>query len=106
MVHRGGPSMKPLAPGGSPMVHRGMPSARSGQRPSAMTYRGGGPRVMGKHPGGAGGAVRSGTSRGMRGLGDVSDNWKYATIGLIGLVGLQLWWWNKKAPNVLKLGRR
>jgi len=34
----------------------------------------------------------------------VSANWKYATIGLIGLAAFQFWWWNKKAPQVLKLG--
>ncbi len=34
----------------------------------------------------------------------VSANWKYATIGLVGLALFQAWWWNKKAPQVLKLG--
>lgn len=34
----------------------------------------------------------------------VSQNWKYATIGLVGLVVVQAWWWNKKAPEVLRLG--
>jgi|GEM_PF-2231371 hypothetical protein len=36
----------------------------------------------------------------------VSANWKYATFGLVGLLGVQFWWWNKKAPEVLKLGVR
>jgi len=37
-------------------------------------------------------------------MNQVSRNWKYATIGLIGLLGVQFWWWNKKAPQVLSLG--
>ena len=43
------------------------------------------------------------------GLGEaetVSANWKYATFGLVGLLGVQFWWWNKKAPEVLRLGMR
>jgi len=57
-----------------------------------------------------GGAARmaSPTSRGMRGLGQdtatVDTRWKYAALGLGALVIVQAWWWNKKAPNVLKLG--
>ena len=35
----------------------------------------------------------------------VSRNWMYATIGLVGLAAFQVWWWNKKAPEVLKLGQ-
>ena len=31
-------------------------------------------------------------------------NWKYATFGLLGVVVVQAWWWNKKAPQVLNLG--
>lgn len=34
----------------------------------------------------------------------VSPAWKYATIGLIGLVLVQAWWWNRQAPQVLNLG--
>ena len=34
----------------------------------------------------------------------VSANWKYATFGLSALLVVQFWWWNKKAPDVLKLG--
>lgn len=34
----------------------------------------------------------------------VSRNWKYATFGLVALLGVQFWWWNKKAPQVLRLG--
>lgn len=34
----------------------------------------------------------------------VHPGWKWATFGLVGLVGLQFWWWNKKAPQVLNLG--
>jgi hypothetical protein len=30
--------------------------------------------------------------------------WKYAALGLAGLVVAQFWWWNKKAPQVLRLG--
>jgi hypothetical protein len=43
------------------------------------------------------------------GLGEaepVSANWKYASFGLVALLGVQFWWWNKKAPEVLKLGVR
>ena len=36
--------------------------------------------------------------------GMVSENWKYATFGLVALLGVQFWWWNQKAPEVLKLG--
>jgi hypothetical protein len=35
----------------------------------------------------------------------VSRRWKYATFALMGLAGVQFWWWNKKAPEVLSLGR-
>lgn len=35
----------------------------------------------------------------------VHRGWKYAAIGLTGLVVAQFFWWNKKAPEVLKLGR-
>jgi len=35
---------------------------------------------------------------------DVSPRWKWATFGLVGLVVAQFWWWNKKAPQVLRLG--
>lgn len=35
----------------------------------------------------------------------VSVNWKYATFALVGALGLQFWWWNKQAPEVLRLGR-
>jgi hypothetical protein len=34
----------------------------------------------------------------------VNENWKYATFGLGVLVVAQFFWWNKKAPEVLKLG--
>jgi hypothetical protein len=34
----------------------------------------------------------------------VSSNWKYATVGLGALLVVQFWWWNKKAPEVLRLG--
>jgi hypothetical protein len=34
----------------------------------------------------------------------VSPRWKWAALGLVGLLGVQFWWWNKKAPQVLKLG--
>jgi hypothetical protein len=37
--------------------------------------------------------------------GSVSPYWKWAALGLVGLVGVQFWWWNKKAPQVLKLGK-
>jgi len=30
--------------------------------------------------------------------------WMVSTIGLTGLVLLQAWWWNKKAPDVLRIG--
>jgi hypothetical protein len=47
-------------------------------------------------------------SRGMKGLGQIVDGvstrWKYATFGLIGLVIAQAWWWNRAAPQVLRLG--
>jgi hypothetical protein len=40
----------------------------------------------------------------------MSDNtvhrgWKWAALGLGGLVVAQFFWWNKKAPEVLKLGQ-
>lgn len=45
---------------------------------------------------------------GLHGLGQtdesVSVRWKYATIGLGALVIAQFFWWNKKAPQVLRLG--
>lgn len=48
---------------------------------------------------------------GLKGLGQadpsgwqVSVGWKYAALGLAGLLGVQFWWWNKKAPEVLRLG--
>ena len=34
----------------------------------------------------------------------VSKNWMYARMGLGALLALQFAWWNKKAPEVLKLG--
>ena len=34
----------------------------------------------------------------------VSENYKYATYAFGGLLVLQFLWWNKKAPEVLKLG--
>jgi hypothetical protein len=34
----------------------------------------------------------------------VHRGWKYATMGLGALVVAQFFWWNKKAPEVLKLG--
>ena len=34
----------------------------------------------------------------------VSSRWKYATFALAGLVVVQAWWWNEKAPQVLRLG--
>jgi len=34
---------------------------------------------------------------------NVSRAWKFATFGLVGLVVVQAWWWNKQAPEVLKL---
>ena len=33
----------------------------------------------------------------------VHPAWKYATVTLGGLVIAQFFWWNKKAPEVLKL---
>lgn len=50
-------------------------------------------------------------SKGLKGLGQisittgVSPNWKWAALGLVGLLGVQFWWWNRAAPNVLKLGK-
>jgi hypothetical protein len=35
----------------------------------------------------------------------VHPAWKYATLGLSALVVGQFFWWNKKAPEVLKLGK-
>jgi hypothetical protein len=52
----------------------------------------------------------SGTpTRSLKGLGQaladgVTSRWKYAALGLAGLVVAQFWWWNKKAPQVLRLG--
>jgi len=34
----------------------------------------------------------------------VSSNWQWATLALVGVVGVQFWWWNKQAPEVLNLG--
>lgn len=34
----------------------------------------------------------------------VSRNWQYAALGLGALIVVQFFWWNKKAPEVLKLG--
>jgi len=45
----------------------------------------------------------------MRGLGQAStvpSGWQYAALGLGALVVAQFFWWNAKAPNVLKLGKR
>ena len=45
---------------------------------------------------------------GIHGLGQAAmapeTRWKYAALGLAGLVVAQFWWWNKKAPQVLRLG--
>lgn len=35
----------------------------------------------------------------------VSKNWQYATFALGALVVAQFFWWNAKAPQVLKLGQ-
>ena len=35
----------------------------------------------------------------------VSENWKYATFALGGLLVVQFLWWNYKAPEVLRLGK-
>lgn len=35
----------------------------------------------------------------------VSQNWKYASFVLGGLIVAQFFWWNAKAPEVLKLGQ-
>jgi len=46
-------------------------------------------------------------SKSLKGLGQIADGvsrWKYAALGLAGLVVAQFWWWNKKAPQVLRLG--
>jgi hypothetical protein len=46
-------------------------------------------------------------SRSLKGLGQtegVSTRWKYAALGLAGLVVAQFFWWNAKAPQVLRLG--
>lgn len=44
----------------------------------------------------------------LKGLGQVVDGvsprWKWAALGLTALLGVQFWWWNKKAPQVLRLG--
>lgn len=48
-------------------------------------------------------------SRGLRGLGQagsVSSGWQYAALGLGALVVAQFFWWNAKAPQVLKLGSK
>lgn len=34
----------------------------------------------------------------------VSRNWQYATVALSVAVVAQFFWWNAKAPQVLKLG--
>lgn len=38
-------------------------------------------------------------------MNQVSRNWQYATFALAALAGFQFYWWNKKAPEVLSLGR-
>lgn len=32
----------------------------------------------------------------------VSPRWKWAALGLVGLLGVQFWWWQRRCPNVLK----
>jgi hypothetical protein len=49
-------------------------------------------------------------SKSLKGLGQAivdsvtSPRWKYATIGLAALAVAQFFWWNAKAPQVLRLG--
>lgn len=33
------------------------------------------------------------------------DKWKAVSAGLGLMLAVQFWWWNKKAPGVLKLGK-
>lgn len=35
----------------------------------------------------------------------MDNKWKYAALGLGGLVIVQFWWWNRAAPQVLNLPR-
>jgi len=115
---RTGPSMGPTS-------HRAGSAAPSGggrmvARPPTATanYRQAAPRMVAYQQ-----PVRSNTTQAparmvshnqprpvsaMKGLGQIADGvsgrWKYAAVGLGALVVAQFFWWNAKAPQVLRLG--
>jgi hypothetical protein len=76
------------------MVSRGPQyAARQNLAPTSMQYRGA-PAQM--------------TAKGFKGLGQlvdsVSTRWKYAALGLGALVVAQFFWWDARAPQVLRGG--
>jgi hypothetical protein len=84
-------------------VTRREPSPGTVFRPATVTRR----EVA---PASPGAVFRPTTVRptGLKGLGQATDGvsprWKYAAMGLGALVVAQFFWWNAKAPQVLRLG--
>ncbi len=103
MRPRGGTAAYSMAPGQQTMRTRSAPTTYRASTSYTTT-----PMRAPQQSYKASGGQTQMRSRGMKGLGQavdgVSTRWKYATFGLVALAVAQFWWWNKKAPQVLRLG--